>query len=47
METEARWSDQIPEKDGSKLSVFEVAISPGNANRDALDALRINITFFA
>lgn len=29
METETRWSDQIPEKDGSKLSVFEVAISPG------------------
>lgn len=29
METDVVWNDQIPEKDGQKFCVYDIAISPG------------------
>lgn len=32
METDVVWNDQIPEKEGQKFCVYDIAISPGILN---------------
>jgi hypothetical protein len=32
METDIVWNDQIPDKDGQKVCVYDIAIAPGKSN---------------